>query len=130
MSASLAAKIFGGLVAMVILFQLALALGAPWGGMAMGGAFPGVYPPPMRLAAVLQAFVLGGFGLVVLARAGLVVLGWRPFRLAWLVVALMALGVILNVITPSPLERAIWVPVTILMFVSSLRVAVSRVIPA
>lgn len=129
MSASLAAKLFGGLAAMVILFQLALALGAPWGGMAMGGAFPGVYPPPMRLAAVLQAAVLGGFGLVVFARAGLVAPGWTPSRLAWLVVVLMALGVILNVITPSPLERAIWAPVTILMFVTSLRVAVNRVIP-
>jgi len=39
----------------VVLFQLALALGAPWGAMAMGGKFPVRLPSTMRIAALAQA---------------------------------------------------------------------------
>lgn len=128
MSAKLAARVFGGLIAIVCLFQFALAIGAPWGAYAMGGAFPGVIPPPLRLAAVAQAAVLAGFALIVLIRAGLALPRWRgPAAWAtWAVVALMAVSVVLNLITPSGMERLIWAPVAILLFLASLRVALSR----
>jgi hypothetical protein len=124
----LAARAFAVLMGVVVLFQLALALGAPWGGLAMGGAFPGAYPPAMRVAALAQIVVLVVIGLVVLARAGLVLPRWRPAArwLVWIVVGLTAVGVVLNLITPSPLERLIWAPVTALLFLASLRVALSR----
>ena len=126
--AQLAAKVFAGLTGIVILFQLALAAGAPWGSYAMGGAFPGTYPPPMRVAALAQGVILGGVALIVLARAGLVLSGWRRASrwLAWVVVGLLGVGVVLNLITPSGMERLIWAPVAILMFLCGLRVAVSR----
>jgi hypothetical protein len=117
-----AALVFAGLTGVVIAFQLALAAGMPWGAYAMGGAFPGVYPPPMRGAAVVQAAILGGVALIVLVRAGIV---WRG-RLrwpAWLVTGLLAVGVVLNLITPSGMERLIWGPVSLAMFLCSLRVA-------
>lgn len=128
MSPALAAKAFCGLVALVILFQLALAAGVPWGAYAMGGAFPGAFPPPMRVAALVQAVILAAVGAVVLARAGLALPRWgRASRgLAWVVVAFLGVGVILNLITPSGMERAIWAPVAILLFALSLRVALSR----
>ncbi|MSP57207.1 MAG: hypothetical protein EXR69_16670, partial [Myxococcales bacterium] len=44
--------------ALVVGFQVALALGAPWGELAMGGAFPGRFPPAMRVAAVVQGALL------------------------------------------------------------------------
>ena len=124
----LAAQAFAVLTGVVVLFQLALALGAPWGALAMGGAFPGAYPPAMRVAAMAQIVVLVGIGLVVLARAGVVLPSWRPASrwLVWIVVGLTAVGVVLNLITPSPLERLIWAPVTALLFLASLRVALSR----
>lgn len=128
MTARLAAWIFAGLIAVVALFQLALALGAPWGGLAMGGAFPGTFPPAMRVAALVQIVVLAGVALVVLARAGLMLPSWGPASrwLVWAVVGLLGVGVVLNLITPSALERLIWAPVAILLFLSSLRVALSR----
>ena len=128
MTARLAAGVFAGLIAVVALFQLALALGAPWGGLAMGGAFPGTFPPAMRVAALVQIAVLGGGAMVVLARAGLVLPAWRPASrwLVWVVVGLLGVGVILNLITPSQMERLIWAPVAVLLFLSSLRVALSR----
>lgn len=128
MTARLAAWIFAGLIAVVALFQLALALGAPWGGLAMGGAFPGTFPPAMRVAALVQIVVMAGVALVVLARAGLMLPSWGPASrwLVWAVVGLLGVGVVLNLITPSALERLIWAPVAILLFLSSLRVALSR----
>jgi hypothetical protein len=120
-----AAIIFTALTAGVVAFQLALALGAPWGSYAMGGAYPGVYPPAMRLAAVVQAALLTLIALVVLSRSGLALKRWsRASAWAiWLVVAFSALSVLLNAITPSAGERAVWVPVALLLLLSSLTVA-------
>ena len=127
-----AARVFAALTAVVILFQLALAVGAPWGSYAMGGAFPGVFPPPMRIAAVVQAVILAGVALVVLARAGLVMPGLAKASrwLVWIVVVLLAVGVALNLITPSGMERLIWAPVAILLFLCAVRVATSKAPPA
>ena len=50
----------------VIAFQIALAAGAPWGAFAMGGAFPGQFPPALRIGALLQAVLLGALAAVVL----------------------------------------------------------------
>ena len=33
----------------IVVFQLALAAGAPWGAYAMGGAFPGQFPPALLM---------------------------------------------------------------------------------
>ena len=127
-SVRVAAWVFAGLTGVVCLFQLALAAGAPWGAYAMGGAFPGVMPPPMRVAAVVQIAVLGVVALVVLSRAGLVLPGLRRTTrwLIWVVAALQGVGVVLNLITPSPIERLIWAPVAVVLFLSALRVAVAR----
>lgn len=128
MSARFAAIVFGGWIAALALFQLALAAGAPWGEYAMGGAFPGVFPPAMRIAALVQAPILVLVALVVFARAGLMLPGWaRASRvLIWGVVALLAVGLVLNLITPSHLERLIWAPVAGFLLLASLRVALSR----
>jgi hypothetical protein len=127
-SIKFAAWVFSGLIALVCLFQLALALGAPWGAYAMGGAFPGAFPPAMRIAALGQIAVLALAGLIVLARAGLALPRWRRVSRgpAWAVVALLGVGLVLNLITPSDMERRIWAPVAALLFLSGLRVALSR----
>ena len=124
----LAAWIFGALIAVVALFQLALALGAPWGGIAMGGAFPGTYPPAMRVAALVQIVLLGGFALIVFVRAGLALPRWQAAARwgVWVVVVLLGVGVVLNLITPSGMERLIWAPVVTLLFLAGLRVALAR----
>lgn len=128
MSVRLAGYLFGALTLVLALFQFALALGAPWGAYAMGGAFPGVFPPAMRIAALVQIPIVGLVAVIVLARAGLVLPSWaRASRiLIWIVVGLLAVGVVLNLITRSPIERLIWAPVAIVLFVTSLRVALSR----
>lgn len=79
-------------------FQLALALGAPWGSYAMGGKFPGRFPAPMRIAAVVQAAILGLLAGVILARAGLALASWAPAAswLIWVAVAFSGVGLVLR----------------------------------
>ena len=121
-----AAAILFALVALgVVVFQLALALGAPWGEYAMGGRYPGTLPRAMRVSAVGQAALVAALAVYVLSAAGLVLptmartLPW----LIWVVVAFSALSLVLNVITPSAGERRIWVPVATEMLLTSLIVA-------
>jgi hypothetical protein len=120
-----AALLYAGVSVGVVVFQVALAAGAPWGAYAMGGAFPGRFPLTLRIAALAQAALIAGMAVVVLSRAGLVLAGWFGVtrRLVWLVVAFAAVSLVLNLITPRAGERAIWAPVALLLLASSTVVA-------
>ncbi|MHA7878905.1 MAG: hypothetical protein ACX931_03880 [Saccharospirillum sp.] len=122
---TIAAGVFGVLAAVAVLFQLALAAGAPWGEMTLGGKYSGRLPAAMRVAALVQAMVLLGLAWGVLARASLFV-EWPsllPDQAIWFVVAFCALSLTLNTITPSKKERRLWAPVLLVMLVCSLIVA-------
>jgi hypothetical protein len=123
--AAVAARIFGSLVLLVVAFQLALAAGAPWGAFAMGGAYPGQLPTAMRVVAVIQALMLLAFGAIVAARAGLMLSRWHSASryLIWLVIAYAVVGSVLNVITPSAVERAVWLPVVLTLGICAILVA-------
>ncbi|MBX3013482.1 MAG: hypothetical protein KF832_18320 [Caldilineaceae bacterium] len=122
----IAALIYAMLTLGIVLFQLALALGAPWGAYAMGGAFPGQLPLPMRFVAVVQAFLLLLLAGVVLARAGVALLRWSQAaqRLIWVVVTIAALSLFLNLLTPSAGERMIWAPMALVLLLSSVVVGI------
>lgn len=124
---TLAAYIFSILTLVAIIFQIALALGAPWGEMAMGGKFPGRFPTKMRIAAIVQIMILVFIVLVVLTRAGLL---YEEYLLLsksviWGVVVFCLIGAVLNTITPSKKERALWAPVTIVLSICGIIVATS-----
>ena len=113
-NAEVSALVYLAATAIVVGFQLLLALGAPWGAYAMGGSFPGRLPPFMRVLAVVQAVVLGLLAIVVLSAAGLLVpelAGGAPWPI-WVVVAVTAVGVTLNLASRSPGARRIWMPVS------------------
>ncbi len=122
-----AAFLYATVSAGVVAFQIALAVGVPWGEYAMGGAFPGQFPPALRVAALIQAMLLAALAAIVMARAGVILKGWsRVTRwLVWIVVAFASVSLVLNVITPSGGERAIWAPVALLLLVSSTIVALN-----
>jgi hypothetical protein len=109
----------------VVAFQIALAAGVPWGEYAMGGAYPGQFPASLRIAALIQAALLIGLAGIVTARAELALpnLMRASRKLIWFVVGFSALSLVLNLITPSPRERAIWAPVAFLLLLSSSIVA-------
>jgi hypothetical protein len=121
----IAAIVFAAVSTIVVAFQIALALGAPWGEFAMGGSNRGQYPPPLRVAAIVQAALIAFVAAVVLARAGVAFarLARVSRWLVWVVVGLMTVSLVLNLITPSGGERAIWAPVAFVMLASAALVA-------
>jgi len=128
MRASLSAHVFALLAGVTTAFQLALVAGAPWGAITQGGRYPGVLPWGARAVAVISAILLLAFIGIVRRHADA-----RPKaralrfpRLIWAVVTYCALGIAAHVATPSALERALWLPVVTLMFLTSLHVARRR----
>lgn len=121
-----AAILYSFLTGVVVLFQLALAVGLPWGAASMGGKFPGKYPPKMRAIAVVNALVLIFLNIILLSKAQVSFLQFSDFsRLAiWLVVGFAAISTVVNTITPSKIER-IWAPVAASQFITSLIVALN-----
>ncbi|MFC3344728.1 hypothetical protein [Paenibacillus abyssi] len=122
----ISAIIFVALIGVVILFQFALAAGVPWGSYAMGGKFPGKFPPAMRVAALFQVLILTLLAAIVLIKAGFIFPNWYSFaKLAiWFVVLFSGISTVLNLITRSKWERRIWAPVCLLMLISSITVAI------
>ena len=122
-----AAYLFSILIAFVVAFQLALALGAPWGEMAMGGKFPGRLPPRMRIAPLVQIVVLVFIALIVLTRAGVILDEFSSLSksVIWAVVVFSLIAAILNTITPSKKERMLWAPVSLVLLICATYVAVS-----
>jgi hypothetical protein len=123
MPRSVFAHAFTALTGIVIAFQLALVAGAPWGSLTQGGRVDGPLPLGARAFALASAVLLAVFIHIVRARAAP-----RPRfpRAVWGVVAYCAVGIVANAITPSPAERALWLPVVSLMFVASFQVARKR----
>ncbi|MFX3647864.1 MAG: hypothetical protein ACE3K2_28660 [Paenibacillus sp.] len=121
------AIVFTVLILIVILFQVALAAGVPWGEYAMGGKFPGKYPISMRFACIVQIAILAFMGIIVLSKAELLWPQWSVLArtATWFIVAYLVIGTILNLITKSVWERRIWAPVTFLMLITSVIVAIS-----
>ncbi len=119
--------IFAILIGVVILFQAALAAGVPWGEYAMGGKFPGQYPRFMRIICLFQIAVLVLIGVIVLSKSGLLLPAWSAFAdtAIWFIIAYLVLGTIMNLMTPSVWERRIWTPVTLLLLITSLVIALS-----
>jgi hypothetical protein len=99
----------------VAIFQGALAAGAPWGEAAMGGANPGVLPDALRASSLVSVVVY-------LALAAVAGTRWTGAtlrrRVLYGAAALMVAGTLLNIASPSFIERIIWAPVTVALVIS------------
>jgi hypothetical protein len=102
-------------LALVMLFQLLLAAGLPFGRAAWGGEHR-VLPVSLRVGSLLSAFVLGGAAWVVLARAGLVGVDSVWVRVGtWVFAGLFALNTVGNLASKSAAERYGMTPVTVVL---------------
>lgn len=122
-----AALVYAAATLGAIAFQVALAAGAPLGEYAMGGRYPGRLPPRVRVAAVVQALILGLLAAVVFSASGvaLPLLSDAAAWLIWVAVAFAAVSTVLNAITRSKRERVVWLPVALVLLSSSLIIAVN-----
>jgi hypothetical protein len=111
-----AAGVAATLLAAIVIFQMALAFGAPLGRAAWGGQHEGVLPKRLRIASGIAAFLIYPLIVVeVLNSAGLIDVGLVPdteAQLMWVFSGLFTLGGIANLVSRSRLERY-WAPVSI-----------------
>lgn len=112
-----AALIVAAGLLLIAVFQLALALGAPLGRAAWGGAHDRLPIRLRRSSAVAVAIWLVATA-VILARGDYLTLP-GPSELvtvgAWVVVVLLGLGAIVNVASSSPWERFGWGPLAAIL---------------
>ena len=98
----------------IVFFQIALIAGAPLGRYTQGGQHAGALPVSGRIIAAVSIPVVLFQGFAILSAAGFPGLGW-PIWTGWAAFAVQIVTTILNWITPSKPERAVWGPVTSVM---------------
>jgi hypothetical protein len=108
------------LLLIVSAFQAALALGAPWGSAAYGGAHHGALPRKYRVASAVASLAYVALALVTLdAGSG----GQARRRILTGAASLMGVGTVMNLASRSRMERAIWTPVAGALAATLLRAA-------
>ena len=123
------ARATAALMGLVVLFQLLVAAGAPWGTYTQGGANSGSLPLAGRAFALLSVILLVVMASAILARAGEGPLSNAPRPLitvlAWFTTVYSVMGVVLNLITPSASERSVFAPISAAIAVLVIVVMVS-----
>ena len=113
------------LVAVVGVFQLALAIGAPWGKTAWGGKHEGVLPVGLRIASgAAGLLVYPLIACFILASADLIAVDWLPTGKTgmWVLTGFFILGALTNFASRSKAER-IWGPVSLVIAICSAIIA-------
>jgi hypothetical protein len=111
------------LFVLLALFQLAVALGVPWGAHVYGGRQArddGSLPSKWRVSSAVAALILLGFAWVILARAGVLIVGINEIALtvlAWMVVAYMAINTAANLASKDSVERWLMGSITLVLVV-------------
>ncbi len=115
-----AAVVAVSLIALVALFQIALAIGAPWGIAAWGGQNHGVLSRRLWIASAVSAMVLALTGWVVPAKSSVVDVSPIPSDwltvATWVVTGYFLLGTLANLASRSKPER-LWGPISLVIAV-------------
>jgi hypothetical protein len=112
------------MVAAVILFQLCLIFGAPWGKLTQGGSREGALLVSGRGVAAVSILVLLFMAAGILSAVGLPP-NWARWT-GYTALAIQGLSALLNWMTPSESERRLWRPITTLMLALAVGVVLSN----
>lgn len=112
------------ILALLAIFQLALALGAPLGRFAWGGQHR-VLPRGLRVGSLVSILVYALIAVIAWDRVGAIEVFPEAFSevAMWVIFAYFVLGILVNAISRSKPERYTMVPVTIVLSVLSLFIA-------
>jgi hypothetical protein len=110
-------------------FQVGLALGAPWGAAAYGGRYPGVLPAGLR---AISLVIVGGYIvgiLAILGRLGIGPAAALPAGLLtaffWFLTVMLALNTLANLASRSRVERLLMTPTAAVLAVCFAALALS-----
>jgi ABC-type uncharacterized transport system permease subunit len=124
--ATVAAWIVVAVLASLAVLQVLVASGRPLGRFVWGGRHE-VLPTRLRVGSLVSVLVYAAIAVLVLDRAG--VIDVLPEGVAvigtWVVTAYAALGILANAASRSPSERAVMTPVSLVLAVCTLVVALS-----
>jgi hypothetical protein len=111
-------------LAALVVFQIALAAGAPIGRFAWGGQH-GVLPARLRVGSVVSIAIYAFIALLAFNRVGAIRLLPEVFTQVamWVVFAYFCVGIVMNAVSRSKPERYTMVPVCIVLAALSLGVA-------
>lgn len=111
-------------LALLVIFQIALALGAPWGHFAWGGQHR-VLPKGLRIGSAVSILIYALIAAIAWARIGAIDLFPEAFAQVamWVIFGYFVLGILMNAISRSKPERFTMVPVTIVLAVLSFLIA-------
>ena len=123
MTRTTAQRVAGWTLIGIATFQAALAAGAPWGEAAYGGGSAGVLPVEQRLSSFAAVPVYLALAGVAFGRIGSPTVRRRVLRGASV---LIGAGALLNLASPSIVERMIWVPVSVVAAVALWQAAPRR----
>ena len=129
------ATIAAGLLVAFAALQVALAAGAPWGGLAWGGVDEGQLANGLRVASGVAAVVLGWMALVLLTRGGVVsrtrIVPSRYLKVeTWAIAGVMALNTLSNLASGNSFEQLVAAPVTATVAASAVFLALRGVSPS
>lgn len=121
------ASIFIGLSVVVAIFQLLLALGAPFGEFTMGGKYPGRLPVKMRIAAIIQIAILFLFTATIMSKAGIAFNFLHDIARygVWVVFAFFIIGSVVNLTSSSKKEKFVMGPLNLVALFCSFMVAIN-----
>ena len=112
------------ILALIAVFQIALAAGAPWGKLAWGGSHE-VLPAKLRIGSLVAVVIYAAIVMIAFTRLG--ALHALPDGVAvvamWVVFGYFALGIVLNAASRSKPERLVMTPTTVVLAVLSLLIA-------
>lgn len=114
------------ILAVLSLFQLALAAGAPWGKASWGGAWEGVLPRGIRInSLVFGAFLYPLVILYMLDAGGVAEFDFLRAEgiVLWVLVFFFVTGTITNAMSRSKIEKMIWTLPTAVLAVCTLILA-------
>lgn len=122
---SLAAALLTAVLALLTLFQLALAFGAPLGRFAWGGRHR-VLPGRLRVGSAVSVLVYAFIALIAWDRVGALDVLAAPLSevAMWVVFGYLVLGIAMNAISRSPQERCVMVPTSVALAALSFLIAV------
>ena len=121
---AIAARCAAVMIGLVVIFQFAIVLGAPWGEYTQGGSHHGELDTAGRALAGFSLLLLGVMACALLARVGDGPMKSAPARLVtalgWVTVVYLGLAVVMNLASRSPGERIAWAPYSAVMFIIAL----------
>lgn len=112
----------------VAAFQIALASGAPWGVFAYGGQTSGKLPVRLRMTSAGSVLVYAAQCAFYASVSGILPVTLPPMTvlwISWIFFALLSIGTLMNAISRSRKERALWTPIVALSALCALIVAVN-----